>query len=129
MPQFSFDLASRSDHRECRDAIRQGSKSVHAASRLLPADVRQLAFALYAFCRLSDDAVDLSGGSMDAVHRLRERLARAAQRRPLPFPADRAMADLFRRTAMPPALPEALLEGLAWDAVGRIYETFDVLLV
>lgn len=127
MPQFSFDLASRSDHRECRDAIRQGSKSFHAASRLLPADVRQRAFALYAFCRLSDDAVDLSGGSMDAVHRLRERLARAAQRRPLPFPADRAMADLFRRTAMPPALPEALLEGLAWDAEGRTYETLEEL--
>ncbi len=46
MPQFSFDLASRSDHRECREAIRLGSKSFYAASRLLPADVRQRAFAL-----------------------------------------------------------------------------------
>ncbi|RBP11311.1 phytoene synthase [Roseiarcus fermentans] len=127
MPQFSFDLASRSDHRACRDAIRQGSKSFYAASRLLPADVRQRAFALYAFCRLSDDAVDLSGGSKDAVVRLRERLARAAQGRPLPFAADRAMADLFRRTRMPTALPEALLEGLAWDAEGRTYETLDEL--
>ena len=127
MPRFSFDLASRSDHRECREAIRQGSKSFYAASRLLPADVRQRAFALYAFCRLSDDAVDLSGGSMDAVGRLRERLARAAQRRPLPFAADRAMADLMRRSAMPAALPEALLEGLAWDAEGRTYETLEEL--
>ena len=125
MVQFSFDLASRSDHRECREAIRQGSKSFYAASRLLPAETRQRAFALYAFCRLSDDAVDLSGGSKDAVVRLRDRLARAAQRRPLHFPADRAMADLFRRTGMPAALPEALLEGLAWDAEGRSYETLE----
>ena len=61
MPQFSFDLASRSDQRECRDSIRVGSKTFYAASRLLPAEVRQRAFALYAFCRLSDDAVDIGG--------------------------------------------------------------------
>src|ERR1700727_574309 len=77
MPQFSFDLASLSDHRECRRAIRNGSRSFYAASRLLPAQTRQRAFALYAFCRLSDDAIDLSGGSKDALERLRDRLPRA----------------------------------------------------
>ena len=127
MPQFSFDLAARSDHRECREAIRCGSKSFHAASRLLPAEVRRRAFALYAFCRLSDDAVDLSGGSNDAVGRLRDRLARADHGRPRPFAADRALADVMRRCAIPAAIPEALLEGLAWDAEGRTYETLDEL--
>ena len=125
MPQFSFDLASRSDQRECRDSIRAGSKSFYAASRLLPAEVRQRAFALYAFCRLSDDAVDLSDGSPDAIGRLTDRLACAAQGRPRPFAADRALADAMRRSAIPPALLEALLEGLAWDAEGRSYETLD----
>jgi phytoene synthase len=125
MPQFSFDLASRSDQRECREAIRRGSKSFYAASRLLPADVRQRAFALYAFCRLSDDAVDLSDGSADAVLRLTDRLARAAHGRPWPFAADRALADAMRRSAIPLAIPQALLEGLAWDAEGRSYETLD----
>ena len=37
------------------------------------------------------------------------------------------MADLMRRCAIPAALPEALLEGLAWDAEGRSYETIDEL--
>ena len=37
------------------------------------------------------------------------------------------MADLMRRCAMPAALPEALLEGLAWDSEGRSYETIDEL--
>ncbi len=37
------------------------------------------------------------------------------------------MADLMRRCAIPAALPEALLEGLAWDAEGRRYETIDEL--
>ncbi len=125
MPQFSFDLASRSDQRECRDAIRRGSKSFYAASRLLPAEVRRRAFALYAFCRLSDDAVDLSDGSPGAILRLTDRLARAAHNRPRPFAADRALADAMRRSAIPSAIPEALLEGLAWDAEGRSYETLD----
>jgi len=125
MPQFSFDLASRSDQRECREAIRRGSKSFYAASRLLPAEVRQRAFALYAFCRLSDDAVDLSDGAPDAILRLTDRLDRAARGRPRPFAADRALADAMRRSAIPLAIPEALLEGLAWDAEGRSYETLD----
>jgi phytoene synthase len=127
MPQFSFDLASLRDHRECRRAIRNGSRSFYAASRLLPAETRKRAFALYAFCRLSDDAIDLSGGSRDALDRLRDRLVGAARGRPQPCPADRAMADLMRRCAISAALPEALLEGLAWDSEGRSYETIDEL--
>ena len=127
MPQFSFDLASLSDHRECRRAIRERIKSFYAASRLLPAQTRKRAFALYAFCRLSDDAIDLSGGSKDALERLRDRLGCAARGRPQPYAADRAMADLMRRCAIPAALPEALLEGLAWDSEGRSYETIDEL--
>ena len=42
----------------CRAAIRTGSLSFHAASRLLPPRVRDPALALYAFCRLADDEVD-----------------------------------------------------------------------
>ena len=127
MPRFSFDLASLHDHRECRRAIREGSRSFYAASRLLPPQMRKRAFALYAFCRLSDDAIDLSGGSTDALDRLRDRLVSAARGRPQPYAADRAMADLMRRCAIPASLPEALLEGLAWDAEGRSYETLDEL--
>ncbi len=127
MPRFLFDpsLASLSDHAECRAAIREGSRSFYAASRLLPAAIRKGAFGLYAFCRLSDDAVDLGAGSTDALERLRDRLERVAEGRPLPHPADRAMADLMRRYAIPRAIPEALLEGLTWDAEGRTYETLE----
>ncbi|MEL6959783.1 MAG: squalene/phytoene synthase family protein, partial [Pseudomonadota bacterium] len=44
------------DH--CRAVIKTGSYSFHAASRLLPSEVRDPALALYAFCRLADDEVD-----------------------------------------------------------------------
>ena len=99
MPLFSLDppLASGQDHDACRATIRIGSRSFYAASRLLPLAVRRPAFGLYAFCRLSDDAIDCGDDPEVARDRLRERLARASVGQPLPFPADRAMADLMRR--------------------------------
>lgn len=129
MHPFSPDVAfaARDDHAACREAIRQGSRSFFAASLILPRRVRAPAYGLYAFCRLSDDAVDVEGGSFSALERLRERLAGAYEGRPYPVAADRAMADLVRRYAIPRTVPEALLEGLAWDAEGRRYETLDEL--
>ena len=35
--------------------------------------------------------------------------------------ADRAFADVVAQFSIPRQLPEALLEGLAWDAEGRRY--------
>jgi 15-cis-phytoene synthase len=113
------------DH--CREAIRHGSLSFHAASRLLPARVRDPALALYAFCRLADDAVDLHEEKPAAVLRLRDRLDLIYRGTPRNAPADRAFAAVIETHDMPRALPEALLEGLAWDATGRRYETLSEL--
>ena len=51
----------------CTEAIRHGSLSFHAASKLLPKKVRDPALALYAFCRLADDEVDLKAEKVEAV--------------------------------------------------------------
>ncbi len=111
------------DMAHCEEAIRHGSLSFHAASRLLPTKVRDPALALYAFCRLADDAVDLQPEKARAVLSLRDRLDLAYQGRPLNSPADRAFAAMVEDFEMPRALPEALLEGLAWDAMERRYAT------
>src|SRR5262249_13537001 len=97
-------------------------------SHVLPPRVRDPAIALYAFCRLADDAVDLRGGKIAALAHLRDRLDRAYAGRPYPTPADRAFADVIARFAIPRDLPEALLEGLAWDAGGRRSEDFSALM-
>ncbi|MET7247916.1 phytoene/squalene synthase family protein [Methylobacterium sp. EM32] len=116
---FAASLARAADHAACRAAIRAGSRSFYAASWLLPRAVRRDAYGLYAFCRLSDDAVDGAGARADAVPRLRARLAAAYAGRPANAAADRALAEIVTRHAIPQALPAALLEGLAWDAAGR----------
>jgi phytoene synthase len=118
-PDFDADLAA------CRELIRHGSRSFFTASKLLPPDVREPAYALYAFCRLSDDAVDEAGARRDAVQELRRRLDRVYEGHPDPIAADRAFARVAERTALPKALPEALLEGLEWDIEGRRYRTLD----
>lgn len=108
----------------CREAIRTGSLSFHTASRLFPAKVRDPALALYAFCRLADDAADDSDNTAPAVLGLRDRLDLVYAGRPRNAAADRAFAAVVEDFEMPRALPEALLEGLAWDAFGRQYEDF-----
>jgi len=116
-------MIAPADLEACRVAIRTGSHSFHAASRLLPARVRDPALVLYAFCRLADDAVDEGADKVRAVLRLRDRLDAAYAGRPHDAPADRAFAAMVRAHEMPRALPEALLEGLAWDAEGRRHAT------
>lgn len=111
----------------CRNAIREGSYSFHAASKILPGDVRDAALALYAFCRVADDEVDFGANKPAAVLRLRDRLDLAYAGRPKEAPADRAFAALIEDYDMPRALPEALLEGLAWDGMERRYASLSEL--
>ncbi len=120
-------IVASEDRAACRALLKTGSRSFFAAAHLLPARVREPATALYAFCRLADDAVDLEerdlAGKLGALTRLRSRLDRAYRGDPLPLAADRAFADTVRRFQIPRELPEALLEGLAWDASGKRYDT------
>jgi phytoene synthase len=111
----------------CRALLKGGSRTFHAASKVLPRRVSDPAIALYAFCRLADDAVDLGGDRAAAVERLKERLDRAYRGMPMNLAADRAFADVVARFSIPRELPEALLEGLSWDAEGRRYDTLSEL--
>lgn len=108
----------------CNRLLRAGSKSFYAASLLLPRAIRGPATALYAFCRLADDAIDDGPADPETVARLRQRIADAYAGRPQEHPADRAFSAVVRRFALPEAVPLALVEGFAWDAAGRRYESF-----
>ena len=111
------------DLAHCKEAIRHGSLSFHAASKLLPNRVRDPALALYAFCRVADDEVDLTRDKAAALARLQNRLALAYAGRPENAPADRAFTAMIEMYDVPRAVPEALLEGFAWDVDERRYQT------
>jgi 15-cis-phytoene synthase len=113
------------DHETCQDLMRGGSKTFFAASRLLPRRVRGPAIALYAFCRVADDAIDFSADRITALTELNERLRRIYAGDPMAFAPDRALAVVVREFHMPLELVSALLEGFEWDAEGRRYETIE----
>jgi phytoene synthase len=116
-----------SDIDDCRERLRGGSRSFHAASLLLPERFRTPAAELYAFCREADDLIDSAGcrEAGYAVALLRERLDRIYRGTPQNRVADRAFAAVVERHAIPRGWPEALLEGFAWDAEARRYETIE----
>ncbi len=114
----------------CEQLMRGGSKSFFAASSLLPLRVRIPAIALYAFCRVADDAIDDCTGhdsSARAMQALQQRLDAIYAGEPGEIVEDRAMAMVVHRYRLPRALPQALLEGFAWDAAGHDYQTLDEL--
>jgi phytoene synthase len=119
-----------SDTDACAALLRGGSKSFHAASRLLPANVRHAAISLYAFCRVADDAIDGADAAnrMAGVADLQARLTAIYNGCPADAPPDRAFAAVVRQHAIPYALPAALLEGFAWDAASRTYADIEMLL-
>ncbi|MGO3930412.1 phytoene/squalene synthase family protein [Rhodopseudomonas pseudopalustris] len=114
---------SAADLAACREMLKEGSHTFHAASLVLPRWISDPSVALYAFCRVADDAVDLGVDRAAAVEVLKDRLDCICRGLPMPNPADRAFADVVSRYGIPEAVPAALIEGLDWDAQGRRYET------
>ena len=99
---------SEADFAACRAMLREGSKSFAAASLLLPARVRRPAAALYAFCRMADDAID-EADDPGAVDALRRRLDLAYGGAPFDSPIDRAFARVAAEQEMPRELMDALI--------------------
>ena len=108
--------------------LRGGSQTFFAASLVLPRELRRPAAALYAFCRMADDAIDQGEDRCTALIDLHRRLERIYQRAPDDQASDRAFADTVAQFDIPKGVPLALLEGFAWDAQGRRYESFSQLI-
>ncbi|HEY8966634.1 MAG TPA: phytoene/squalene synthase family protein [Candidatus Methylacidiphilales bacterium] len=109
----------------CRAITRRHAKSFHLASRLLPRAKRREAWAVYAFCRVADDAVDLLPVETDRAHAL------APARAVLdwvyeagPQPPDAPWAAAFRDTCLRHAIPrgyfDGLLKGISLDCGGPV---------
>jgi phytoene synthase len=115
------------DFEACQALMAGGSKTFFAASRLLPKRVRGPAIALYAFCRVADDAIDFASDRASALVQLNERLRCIYADAPMDYEPDKALAAVVREFHLPLELVSALLEGFEWDAEGRRYETLEEL--
>lgn len=123
-------MIDAADLAACRALLRDGSRSFALAARLLPARVGDAATGLYAFCRVADDEIDGApspAACQAALGALRGRLDLIYRGQPADHPEDRALACLVAAFGIPRVLPEALLEGFAWDAAGRRYRSLAAL--
>jgi phytoene synthase len=126
VPQQRLLTSGADDLAACVALMRTGSRTFFAASRLLPVRVRPSAIALYAFCRVADDLVDDGGMCVDqAMAQLCHRLDRIYGGDALDHIEDRALAEVVHRHGLPRPLLDALLDGFAWDAQGRAYQTLE----
>ena len=116
---------SHHDLEACVAMMRGGSRTFFAASRLLPPRVRAGAIALYAFCRVADDLVDMPGGGEASVAVLKDRLDRIYAGTPQDVVEDHALSLLVQESGLPRHLLDALIEGFAWDSQARRYETIE----
>ena len=133
LPFLDDDFArmTSNDAAHCRQIVRTHARTFWLASRFLPAEKRRAAFALYAFCRVADDIVDL--GTRDALtdiaHLLehyREELDAALDDRPA-GPVFRELTAAARTYRVPPRVLYELLDGVARDCAPSLYDTWDEL--
>lgn len=109
----------------CRQLLVHGSRSFLVASWLLPRRIRPSTAGFYAFCRVADDLVDGSADPAAAVRMLRDRLDRIFAGVPIDDPVDRTLHAVVDLHGLSRAPFDALVEGFAWDAAGRTYETMN----
>ena len=103
----------------CGNIVRRHARTFALASAFLPITKRRATYALYAFCRLADDAVDRAGpGGRDAVRdslrALRSQLDQALTGG-LAGPVMHETAWAMRRYGIPMAPIDELVNGVARD--------------
>ncbi|MDW8402776.1 phytoene/squalene synthase family protein [Chloroflexus sp.] len=107
----------------CDQIIRRHSKSFFFSTQFLPPPQRRAVRALYAFCRTTDDTVDMA--TSDPARALAEwvRIARRP-RLDTTHPVLMAWADTCQRYNLAPHLIDELLAGVAMDLTISRYATF-----
>jgi 15-cis-phytoene synthase len=119
LPAFVLDRKAR---RIGRRRLASGSRSFSLASWLLPRHLRAPTTAFYAFCREADDLVD-AGDAAAGVVTVQRRVDEIYGDASLDDAIDRGMRAVVRSAGVPRTVVDALVEGFAWDATGRRYET------
>ena len=114
---------------ECGRIVRASGSSFHQAFRLLPLERRRSLEALYAYCRVVDDAADAgtvdgkAAGGRPAIDEWRRELDRILADAPT-HPVGVALVDSIHRFAIPTQHLREILDGVAMDLTPQRFATF-----
>ena len=123
------DAGLEAAYAHCRQVTRQEARNFYFAFLTLPPSQRRAICAVYAFCRLCDDAVDAQTGAeskLAALTELRANLHQAYGGRPA-GPVFLALADTAARRDIPQAYLDEIIQGVETDLVKTRYRDFDEL--
>ncbi len=111
----------------CKRITREHSRTFFLASSLLPKPKRRAAWALYAFCRVTDDIVDNSQDNerLKKLYAWRESIL--APYAPTSSLVAVAWMDTCARFSIPIKYADQLIAGVAADLAKLRYHTFDEL--
>jgi 15-cis-phytoene synthase len=112
----------------CRQIVRTHARTFWLASHFLGAEKRRSTFALYAFCRVADDLVDLAGPlPLEVTARRLEELRRSLHEALAGRPSGPMFRELYRavsRHDVPSSILSELLDGIASDCSPRRFSSW-----
>ncbi len=126
LPDHHLEESLHQAYAYCTNLTSIHSKSFYMASGLLPAEKRKAIRALYAFCRTTDDIIDIqhhAGGS--ELNYWRDQSLSSKPR--ANDPVSMAWADTRQKFQIPVHFAHQLIDGVASDTYKRSYQTFEEL--
>ncbi|MBI4240641.1 MAG: presqualene diphosphate synthase HpnD [Candidatus Rokubacteria bacterium] len=111
----------------CSSLTKKSRSNFYYAFLFLPRTQREAIYAVYAFCRIVDDVVDLGGVpelQRRELGRWRQELARCFDGDPQE-PVAQRVASVVKRFPIPRSALEAILDGVEMDLDRSRYETFE----
>ena len=126
VPQAKTERAEKAElaiaYAHCEEVTKHHSKSFYLATHFLPREKRRAIRAFYAFCRTTDDIVDLPRTAFLNLEewRFAARKPPSAQTNPVLL----AWADAKQRYALPQQYAEELIDGCELDLRVSRYENF-----
>jgi len=126
LPDHHLGETLQTSYKYCSKVTAIHSKSFYMASGLLPFEKRKAIRALYAFCRTTDDIIDLQGKQGEPELHLWRRHGLSSNPR-ANDPVSIAWADTRQKFKIPNGYAHQLIDGVANDIHHDGYENFNEL--
>lgn len=116
-------------YKQCQEVTKEYSKTFYLGSQLLDKDEQRVVWAIYDWCRSTDELVDgpeAANTTMDDLEVWEERLNKIFQLEALEVtdPSDLAMRDSVKKFSLIQRPFQDMIGGMAMDLVKDRYETF-----
>lgn len=120
-------MSLKEDYKYCQDIIKNNSKTFYKAFSLLKKEKANAIYAVYAYCRVVDDAIDVYN-SPEKLKKLEHKLIDFEKGKIPDEPLWRALKDVFKRYNMDISPFYEMIEGQKMDINYNQPETQDDLL-